>query len=74
MSYKLVYVTDEATATIRNNDPKALRDIIKMLKDSKAKCKWGLFNDGGIKLDSSEEQEAEEKLNKEKKRGKKDMS
>lgn len=71
MSYKLVYKTNEATAIFHNKDARVLREIIKRAEDSNIEVEWQLFNEGGIKLDSSEEQKKEKK---EKKNGKKGMS
>lgn len=50
--YKLVYVIKGISATARNKDSKVLRNIIKCLDKEDT---WELFNEGGIKLDSSAE-------------------
>lgn len=54
--YKLIYVIKGITATARNKDPKVLRGIIKCLDKDDT---WQLFNEGGIKLSSSEEENFE---------------
>ena len=56
--YTLKYKCGDITAIARNYDPKILRKIIVCLKKTDT---WELFNFGGIKIDSSEENKGGQK-------------
>lgn len=59
MSYKLVYKIGKVEAVARNNDPKVLREMISVIEKSKEDFSWSFYNDGGIKLDCSDDHEKE---------------
>jgi hypothetical protein len=50
--YRLEYEVHGVRATFRNSDVKVLRAIISKLPKL---CKWELYNEGGILLDSNQE-------------------
>lgn len=55
--YKLVYKIDGIEATVKKENPKDLRVIIKQLEKSRKIIEWYFYNEGGVMLDNYKEKD-----------------